>query len=161
FLMSNGLLLLTLGLLVISSTFFFLSTKENSTVAVKKSNNFSQSGNFIDNSTAKISQDPEEILQNANEAKQKRSDNITEIFHPDYTIDYLNTDNLITEQATEQSKDKIIELPDQSIPVNINDKSNLDIETTKLNQEDLKTKFNEEKNSTNQQPEATISSKVK
>jgi len=100
FLMSNGVLLLFIGLLIIGSAVFFLSTKENSTVVAKKSKNSLPSDNFIEEGTARISPEPKQNLpiaakpiQKGNEKNQKGSNNITTA--PFNSVDHLITNNFI------------------------------------------------------------------
>ena len=72
FLSSKGLLLLTIGLLVITgSSLFFLSTKESSAVTIKKLPSSQQPNKLIEDGLAKVSQEPKENITTANEANQK------------------------------------------------------------------------------------------
>ena len=59
FLSSKGVLLLTIGLFVITgSSLFFLSTKENSAVTIKKLPSSQQPNKLIEDGLAKVSQEP-------------------------------------------------------------------------------------------------------
>ena len=72
FLSNQGLLLVTIGLLVITgSSLFFLSTKESSVVTIKELPSSQQPNKIIEDDLAKVSQEPKENIPTANEADQK------------------------------------------------------------------------------------------
>jgi hypothetical protein len=105
FLSSNSFLLLTIGLFVITgSSLFFLSTKQNSVVAIKKLASGQQSVKFNEDGLAKVSQKPKENIIPANESNQKIWNNISATKPSSKSVDYAINNNSITRQAIKQPK---------------------------------------------------------
>jgi len=105
FLSNQGLLLLTIGLLVITgSSLFLLSTKESSVVTIKKLPSSQQPNKFIEDGLAKVSQEPKESITSANESDQKTRNNISATTPSANSIDHVITNNSITKQTVKQSK---------------------------------------------------------
>ena len=103
FLNSNGFLLLTGGLFVITvSTLFFLSAKENSTN--KKFSGSHQHNKLIEDGLAKVLQEPKENITTTNESNQKNGNSISGTTPPPNSADYVITNNFITRQTIKQSK---------------------------------------------------------
>ena len=103
FLSSNGFLLLTSGLFVITvSTLFLLSAKENSTN--KKFSGSHQHNKLIEDGLAKVSQEPKENITTTNESNQKNGNSISVTTPPPNSADYVITNNFITRQTIKQSK---------------------------------------------------------
>ena len=103
FLSSNGFLLLTGGLFVITvSTLFLLSAKENSTN--KKFSGSHQHNKLIEDGLAKVSQEPKENITTTNESNQKNGNSISGTTPPPNSADYVITNNFITRQTIKQSK---------------------------------------------------------
>jgi len=103
FLSSNGFLLLTSGLFVITvSTLFLLSAKENSTN--KKFSGSHQHNKLIEDGLAKVSQEPKENITTTNESNQKNENSISVTTPPPNPADYVITNNSFTRQTIKQSK---------------------------------------------------------
>ena len=103
FLSSNGFLLLTGGLFVITvSTLFFLSAKENSTN--KKFSGSHQHNKLIEDGLAKVSQEAKENITTTNESNQKNENSISVTTPPPNSADYVIINNSITRQTIKQSK---------------------------------------------------------
>ena len=104
FLNDKGLLILTIGLLVITgSSLFSLSTKEST--AIKKLHSSQQPNKLIEDGLAKVSEEPKETLTTANESHQKTRDNISETASSINSADHAVTNNSITRQTNKRSKE--------------------------------------------------------
>ena len=105
FLSSNGLLLLTIGLFVITgSTLFFLSTKESSAVTIKKLPSSQESNKLIEDGLAKVSQESKENITTANESDQKSRNNISATTPSTNSVDDVITNISIMRQTIKRSK---------------------------------------------------------
>jgi len=103
FLSDKGLLLLTIGLLVITgSSLFFLSTKESTTI--KKLHSSQQPNKLIEDGLAKISVESKKTLTTANESNQKATNNISATTSSTNSDDHVHANNSITRQTKKQSK---------------------------------------------------------
>ena len=103
FLSSEGLLLLTIGLFVITgSSLFFLSTKESPTI--KKLHGSQQTNKLIEDGFAKVSQEPKENIATINEEDQKSKNNISAIAPSNSSVDHVLTNSSIARQTIKQSK---------------------------------------------------------
>ena len=77
FLSDKGFLFLALGLFVITaSSLFFLFTKESPVISIKKIPDSQQSNKNIEDGLARVSQEPEEDITNANELNQKNRNDV-------------------------------------------------------------------------------------
>jgi len=164
FLSSKVFLLLTLGIVVITgSSLFILSTKENSDVINKKMPPSSQPDKFIEDGTAKISQEPKESITTTTEPYQNGRDNISVTGNPISTVDHAINNNLITQQIQKQAKKYRVEekytkenkfsQPTQAIS---NASTNFDIAPVNLESIHrflISSNLNEEKKYLNPQPE--------
>ncbi|HEY5771147.1 MAG TPA: hypothetical protein VIS75_00915, partial [Chitinophagaceae bacterium] len=105
FLSSNGLLLLTIGLAVITgSLFFFLSAKESSSVTIKKLPSSQQPNKHIEGGLAKVSEESRENIITAKKSNQKNKNNVSATTASINSIDHLITNNSTTRQKVKQSK---------------------------------------------------------
>ena len=105
FLSNQGLLLLTIGLLVITgSSLFFLSTKENSAVTIKKLPSSQQPDKLIEDNLAKFSQEPKGTITTTNESNQKTRHNVSAITVLANSVDHVITNSSTRRQTAKQSK---------------------------------------------------------
>ena len=121
FVSNKGLLLLTIGLFVITgSSLFFLSTKESSAVAIKKLAVSQQPNKIIEDGLANISQESKENITTANESNQKNANNISATSPSTNLGGHAITNNSITRQTVNQSKEYTtvdqFSQPTQNIP---------------------------------------------
>src|SRR6185369_10244102 len=121
FVSNKGLLLLTVGLFVITgSSLFFLSTKESSAVAIKKLTVSQQPNKISEDRLANISQESKENITTANKSNQKNGNNISATSTSTKSGDHEITNNSITRQTVNQSKEYTtvdqFSQPTQNIP---------------------------------------------
>jgi len=106
FFSSKGFLLLTIGLFVITaSSLFLLSTKENSTVIIKKLPSSQEPNKLIEDELAKTSQESKENITTANGSNQKNSSNISAPTLSANSTDHAIINNYNTRQINKQSKE--------------------------------------------------------
>lgn len=142
FLSTNGLLSLTIGLVVITgSLYFFLSTKENSVATIKKLPSSQQLNKHIEDGVAKISQESNENVTTVNEAGQKTSSNISATTPSTNSVDHMINNNSITKQTIKQSKytmtdqgsEKYTSKDRSDQPIQDNSKANVNFEIAPVN----------------------------
>jgi len=106
FLSTNGLLLLTIGLFVVtaSSSLFFLSTKESATATIKKSPSFQQPNKLVDEGLAKVLEESKESITTVNKADQKNANKISAMTASTNSVDHVITNKSTTKQKIKHSK---------------------------------------------------------
>ena len=105
FLTNTGFLFPALGLFVITcGSLFFLSTKEDSAVKIKKIPGSLQSNKLIEDRLAEISQESKETITIANELTQKTGNHLSPTTHSTKSVDYGITNKSITRQPIKQSR---------------------------------------------------------
>ena len=105
FLTPTGFLFVALGLFVITcGSLFFLSTKEDSAVKIKKIPGSLQSNKLIEDGLAKISQESKETITIADELTQKTGNHLSPTTHSTKSVDYGITNKSITRQPIKQSR---------------------------------------------------------
>ena len=165
FLSSNGLLLLTIGLAVITgSLFFFLSAKESSSVTIKKLPSSQEPNKHIEGGLAKVSEESRENIITAKESNQKNKNNVSATTASINSIDHLITNNSTRRQKVKQSK-KYTTKGQYNQPTEAVTKVNTNFDIAPVNVESIhhsliETDINEEKRSLSPQLEP-VASKVK
>jgi hypothetical protein len=153
----KGILLLSVVSLTVTSSLFFLSTKESSPVTIKKLSGSPQPNKFIQGDAARVSQEDKENITAASEPDQKTKDNISTITPSASAVGYEINNSFISQQTIKQSEKYTAK--DQFSPIQIISKAqaNFDIATVSLKSihQDflIATNHNEEKNSLSQQQE--------
>ena len=105
FLSSNGLLLLSIGLVVlIGSSLFFLSTKGSSAVTIKKLPSSQQPNKLIEAGLAKVSQEAKENITTVKVSGQKNRNDIYATTASGNSSDHVIANSSITVQTIKQPK---------------------------------------------------------
>ena len=166
FLSTNGLLLLTIGLFVVtaSSSLFFLSTKESATATIKKSPSFQQPNKLVDEGLAKVLEESKESITTVNKADQKNANKISAMTASTNSVDHVITNKSTTKQKIKHSK-KITTIDQFNQPNRVLPKTNENFDIAPVNLGSIRhslveTDINEEKRSLSPQLEP-VADKVK
>ena len=160
FLPSSGILMLAIGLLVIiGSTLFFFSTKESSTVNMKRSHGSVPIDKSTENGTARLSEGGKENITITSSSNQKHNDDISSTLSSIGVVDQLSNNNFVAEQTLKQPEpEKKTALFNQSIPGISNEETNFDLAKLDLrsNQQNfhIQPKQDGQKNSASEQPQS-------
>lgn len=160
FFSGERLLFLSIGLFfIIGSSLFFLSTKENSAVPIKKLASSQQPNKFIESGLAKVSQKPNKNITTTNEADQKTKDDMHATTSPTSSVGYLIANNSHGNQTIKRSENYSTKSQSDQ-PVNGIQKEgkNSDVTSVKLASIHhflIESDPNEEKKYLNPQPKST------